>query len=121
MSAHEPSSQSKDPRTPKSGRAHHYYSGIAGEIYINKRVRVVADYPSSGLERKYCKPLQMFYDGTWHKFTELGMRHPTSKGDRMVHVFDVANEGAHYRLELDCERLVWTLICMNEGSYAIPS
>ena len=101
-------------------RSDHYYSGLGGEIYVNQRVRVVADFPASGLERQYCKPLQMHYDGTWHKFTELGLRHPTNRGDRMIHVFDLASDSAHYRLELDCERLVWTLICITEGNYAIP-
>ncbi len=45
------------------------------------------------------------------------MRHPTSKGKRMIHVFEMSDGINDYRLEFDAERLVWTLVSMIEGHY----
>ena len=41
--------------------------------------------------------------------TELGLRHPTHRGSRTVHVFDVTDGASEYRLEFDSERLTWWL------------
>lgn len=41
--------------------------------------------------------------------TELGLRHPTARGTRTVHVFDVTDGQTEYRLEFDSERLSWWL------------
>ncbi|USN96722.1 MAG: hypothetical protein H6797_00785 [Candidatus Nomurabacteria bacterium] len=41
--------------------------------------------------------------------TEIGLRHPGMKGRRTVHIFDVTDGQADYRLELDSERLTWML------------
>lgn len=41
--------------------------------------------------------------------TELGLRHPFSQGSKTVHMFDVTDGGADYRLEFDSERLTWHL------------
>lgn len=48
-------------------------------------------------------------------FKELGMRHPTSKGQRMIHVFDMSDGTNDYRLEFDAEMLTWTLKSVLEG------
>jgi hypothetical protein len=45
------------------------------------------------------------------------MRHPTSKGKRMIHVFEMSDGTNDYRLELDAERLTWTLVSMLEGRH----
>lgn len=47
--------------------------------------------------------------------TRLGMRHPTAKGKRMIHVFDVSDGSNDYRLEFDAEGLTWTLVAILEG------
>lgn len=41
--------------------------------------------------------------------TEIGLRHPNHKGSRTVHIYDVTDGGADYRLEFDSERLTWHL------------
>lgn len=41
--------------------------------------------------------------------TEIGLRHPKQYGSRMIHVFDVTDGGADYRLEFDAEHLTWRL------------
>lgn len=50
-------------------------------------------------------------------FTELGLRHPTSKGTRMIHVFDMSDGVNDYRLEFDAEGLTWTLAAIREGHH----
>ncbi len=55
----------------------------------------------------------------WRKreidFTELGLRHPTTKGRRMIHVFDMSDGVNDYRLEFDAEMLTWTLVTIIES------
>lgn len=41
--------------------------------------------------------------------TEIGLRHPTNDGRKTMHIFDVTDGQADYRIELDSERLTWRL------------
>jgi len=77
------------------------------EILLNERVDVVATF-GTGLNP--CTP-QKFRraNGRVVEITEIGLRHPTTQGKRMVHMFDVTDGGADYRLEFDSERLTWRL------------
>ena len=88
---------------------------------INKAVNVVAFYfknagPAyrTGRQRLKCFPKRMEYDGRRVDFTETGLLHPTKKGQRMVHVFDMTDGQADYRLEFDAENLDWTLVYITD-------
>lgn len=77
------------------------------ELFLNERVQVIASF-GEGLNP--CKPLKFRRsNGREVEVTEIGLRHPTTKGKRMVHMFDVTDGGADYRLEFDSERLTWLL------------
>lgn len=77
------------------------------ETFLNERIKVIATF-GSGLNP--CKPLKFKRaSGREVTITEIGLRHPTVRGKRTVHVFDVTDGQADYRLELDSERLTWTL------------
>ncbi len=77
------------------------------ELFLNERVEVVATF-GSGLNP--CSPRRFRRaNGRVIDITEIGLRHPTSAGTRTVHVFDVTDGGADYRLEFDSERLTWHL------------
>lgn len=77
------------------------------ETFLNERVRVLASF-GEGLD--LCRPLRFRRsNGREIEVTELGLRHPGSKGTRTVHIFDVTDGGADYRLEFDTERLTWHL------------
>lgn len=77
------------------------------ELFLNERVEVVAIF-GDGLNP--CKPVKFKRaNGREVDITEIGLRHPTTAGRRMVHVFDVTDGGADYRLEFDSERLTWLL------------
>lgn len=77
------------------------------ELFLNERVDVVAVF-GEGLNP--CRPIKFRRpNGREVTITEIGLRHPTMQGKRMVHVFDVTDGGADYRLEFDSERLTWYL------------
>ncbi len=93
-------------------------------VTINKFVNVVAYYFKNVGQRLKCHPKRIEYNGQSVDFTEMGLRHPTKKGQRMVHVFDMSNGQADYRLEFDAEQLSWTLVSITDVSevgYAKPS
>lgn len=86
-------------------------------IEINERVTVGVKYFSDVSERLKCIPEYMNFHGRKIKFEVFGMRHQTEKGKRMVHVFEMSDKANDYRLELDAERLTWTLVSILEGRY----
>ena len=77
---------------------------------INERIEVLCIFNIGASEQDYCFPRKIKHRGKTVEFTELGLHHPTTKGNRMVHIFDMSDGLANYRIELDAERLVWTLI-----------
>ncbi|HXH27183.1 MAG TPA: hypothetical protein VNG90_04770 [Candidatus Acidoferrum sp.] len=85
-------------------------------VIINERVAVAAAF-SAREGRLVCYPAKMRWRGRVITFSELGLRHPTVKGKRMVHVFDMTDGEADYRLEFDAERLTWMLASILEGHY----
>lgn len=85
-------------------------------IRLNERVDVVALFKKSGEVSTLCFPCKMRYKGQDIIFTKLGLRHPTSKGKRMIHVFDMHDGTNDYRLEFDAEGLTWTLVAIIEGN-----
>lgn len=77
------------------------------ELFLNERIEVLASF--TGANRP-CMPLRFRRpNGREVDITELGLRHPTSKGLRTIHVFEVTDGGTDYRLEFDSERLTWHL------------
>ena len=77
------------------------------ELFLNERVDVVAVF-GGGLNP--CRPVRFKRaNGREINVTEIGLRHPTCPGRRTVHVFDLTDGGADYRLEFDSERLTWYL------------
>lgn len=77
------------------------------EILLNERVDVAAVFYSDGSP---CRPLRFArHNSREVVITKIGLVHPTTKGLRMIHVFDVTDGGADYRLEFDSERLTWHL------------
>jgi hypothetical protein len=89
-------------------------------IEINKLVSVLAVFRDKGNQPELCLPIKMRYQGREVVFKELGLRHPTAAGRRMVHVFDMSDGANDYRLEFDAEALTWTLVAMIEGRDVRP-
>lgn len=77
------------------------------ETFLNERIEVVAAF-GEGLN--LCRPIKFRrLNGREVVVTEIGLRHPSSQGHRALHIFDVTDGGADYRLEFDTERLTWHL------------
>jgi hypothetical protein len=86
--------------------------------YINKEVSVVAYYFRNKGMRLRCYPKIMEFNGRRIIFTETGLRHPTRKGMRSIHVFDMTDGTTDYRIEFDAHQLTWTLIYVADMHYA---
>jgi len=84
-------------------------------IPVNERVDVAVLYRKQGDIATLCFPYKMKFRGQEIVFTELCLRHPTTQGRRMVHVFDMTDGVNDYRLEFDAEGLTWTLVATLEG------
>lgn len=85
------------------------------ELFLHERVEVITVF---GGGPNPCRPVRFRrQNGRDIEVTEIGLRHPTYPGRRTVHVFDVTDGQADYRLELDSERLVWHLT--REGDRAV--
>ena len=83
------------------------------EIFLNERIDVLAKF-GTGLNP--CVPIKFRRpNGREVVIIEIGLRHPTMQGKRAVHVFDVTDGAADYRIELDSERLTWHLTRMGDG------
>jgi hypothetical protein len=77
------------------------------ELFLDERVEVIATF-GSGLNP--CVPVRFRRaNGREISITEIGLRHPSEKGKRTLHIFDVTDGEADYRLEFDSERLNWHL------------
>lgn len=77
------------------------------ELDVNERIDVIAGF-SEGLNP--CRPLKFRRaNGREIIVSEIGLRHPSVKGKRTLHIFDVTDGAADYRLEFDTERLTWYL------------
>ncbi|HEX5448388.1 MAG TPA: hypothetical protein VFW90_04315 [Candidatus Saccharimonadales bacterium] len=87
-------------------------------VQINKEVSIVAYYFKNSTRRLRCFPKRMEYDGKRVEFTETGLVHPTKQGKRMIHVFDMTDGNADYRLEFDAVALSWKLIAITDTQYA---
>ena len=68
---------------------------------INERVGIVPIFYAEADEQSVCMPWKMRYRGREIIFTKLGMRHPTEKGKRMIHAFNMSDGTNDYRIELD--------------------
>lgn len=83
------------------------------EIFLNERIDVLAKF-GTGLNP--CVPIKFRRpNGREVVIIEIGLRHPTMQGKRAVHVFDVTDGAADYRIELDSEHLTWHLTQMGDA------
>jgi len=77
------------------------------ETFLNERIKVLTTF-GEGLNP--CCPIKFKRpNGREITITEIGLRHPSMQGKRMLHIFDVTDGMADYRIELDAETLVWHL------------
>jgi hypothetical protein len=77
------------------------------ELVLHERIDVIARF---GTGMNYCIPIKFRRpNGREIAITEIGLRHPSVQGKRTVHIFDVTDGGADYRIEFDSIDLTWML------------
>jgi hypothetical protein len=77
------------------------------EILFDERIDVIATF-GTGLNP--CRPVRFKRaNGREVLIEEIGLLHPVKAGRKTIHVFDVTDGQADYRLEFDSERLTWRL------------
>lgn len=75
--------------------------------YCNEKIVVVAVFDGS---MHHCRPLQFKRsNGRVIDIKEIGLRHPVAAGRKTLHIYDVTDGAADYRLEFDSELLTWRL------------
>lgn len=82
------------------------------ETFLNERVQVVAVFKNGSSQHgnNSCFPVKFKrLNGQEVTISELGLRHPVSNGSKTIHVFDVTDGSADYRLEFDSQHLTWRL------------
>lgn len=78
------------------------------EMILNERIEVIATFGSG---QNPCMPRRFRRSsGREVDITEIGLCHPVKHGLHTIHIFDVTDGTADYRLEFDSERLVWRLV-----------
>ncbi len=75
------------------------------ETFLHEPVKVIAIFNGTD-----CRPLK-FRRTSGREITigEIGLSFPQPAGRRVLHVFDVTDGQADFRLEFDAERLIWHL------------
>jgi hypothetical protein len=84
---------------------------------INKDVSIVAYYFKNSARRLRCFPKRMEYDGRRINFTETGNIQPVEYTEGEVHIFDMSDGEADYRLEFNPATLNWKLIAIIARRY----
>jgi hypothetical protein len=84
-------------------------------IHINERIDMVAVFRRAGDHMTLCMPYKMRWRGQEIILIEMGLRHPTVAGKRMIHVFHMSDGVNGYRIEFDAEALTWTLVSTIPG------
>jgi len=63
-------------------------------------------------------PHAMKWNGKRWKLSTMGLYHPERRGTKRVHIFSFSADDVAFRLELDPDSLVWTLVEVFYGSSA---
>lgn len=75
------------------------------ETELNEKAEVLALFRRGELHR--CQPLKFRFKKRDIQITEIGLTYPIYKKGILIHVFDVTDGAADYRLELNTARLSW--------------
>lgn len=78
------------------------------EQFLHERVDVLAVFRPGW---QSCRPVKFRRaSGREVIITKIGLGFPHERGSKMVHIFDVTDGQADYRLEFDAVTLVWRLV-----------
>jgi hypothetical protein len=76
---------------------------------INEPVEVLASFRQTSRGTATVRPEVIRWRSRDLRLTEIGLRHPTMKGRRMLHRFTFTINDTAYEIEFDAEQLTWQL------------
>jgi len=76
---------------------------------VNDPVKVLAGF-SSDKKGVQVTPYLVDWKDTRYRLDKIGLHHRAVRGDKNVHIFEFAAEAIKFKVELDTETLVWTLV-----------
>jgi len=85
------------------------------ETFLNEQIEVIAVFGTGHHPVRVIRFKRP--NGREIEVQELGLLHPVNQGMKTIHMFDVTDGGADYRIEFDSERLTWRLT-MEADHYA---
>ena len=77
---------------------------------IEEPVEVIATFRQTATGAAIVRPERIRWNGRELRLEQMGLRHPTTKGHRMLHRFTFTINDTAYEIEFDAERLTWSLL-----------
>lgn len=77
---------------------------------INEPVGVLATFSAPSRGGVKVVPQIMAWRDRRYRLERMGLYYPERRGTKQVHIFSFLSDGTTFRVELDPERLVWTLV-----------
>ena len=78
------------------------------ELFVDEIVEVIAVFRNG---RKPCQPIKFRRkNGREVLIQKLGLGYEYDRGARTIHIYDVTDGQADYRLEFDSVTLIWRLV-----------
>jgi len=90
---------------------------MSNRVTINKEVAVTAVY-FQNTRQLQSFPKRIELEGREYTFMESGLRYLVQKGHQLIHVFDMTDGVANYRLKFDTQQKLWTLVDITESPRA---
>ena len=79
------------------------------EQFLDERIEVATVFHNTGTMP--CRPVKFRRaNGREIVISKIGLGYPHERGSRTVHIFDVTDGQADYRLEFDSVTLAWWLV-----------
>ncbi len=84
---------------------------------IDEPVRVLMSFGYTPRGAAKARPEILVWNERRYRVEQLTLYHPTTKGARMVHIFDfLAEGGILFKAAFDAEALTWRLLEVDYGS-----
>ncbi len=83
---------------------------------INEPVNILASFRQTAHGAWVAKPEFMTWHDRRYRVQELGLRYPTSKGNRLRHRFTFSVDDTAFEVEFDAELLAWHLVRISDGN-----
>lgn len=77
---------------------------------LHDEVEILASFKHSPNRAVKVTPHLMNWRGQRYPLEIMGLYHPERRGDKRIHIFSFSSGPTAFRLELDPDTLIWTLV-----------